>query len=380
MKIVIAPDSFKGCLTALGVAEAIERGLKKASGEIVVSIVPMADGGEGTVQSLVDATGGRIVNTNVKDPLFRNIESFYGILGDGTTAVIEMAAASGLPLLTPAERNPLNTSSYGTGELILNALDSGCRNFIIGLGGSATNDGGCGMAEALGVKFLDSTGIPFSVTGAGLSRLSRIDFDNIDPRIRACRFTAACDVDNPLTGKNGASAVFGPQKGASPVDVMLLDSNLANFAAIVTLQTGKDINNLPGAGAAGGLGAGVRIFLDADLKKGFGIVAEKTQLESKIREADVVITGEGMIDSQTCMGKTPFGVAQIAKSFNIPVIAIAGSLGEGYQSLYSQGFTAIYPIARRPMTLEQSMQNAVSLLEDASENIMRTILRFNKHL
>lgn len=375
MKIIIAPDSFKGSLTAMEVALAINRGISNIDPSIESVLIPMADGGEGTVQSMVDATNGKIINIEVLDPLLRKIKSFYGILGDGETAVIEMAAASGLPLLATHERNPLITSTYGTGALIKDALDKGCRKIIIGLGGSATNDGGAGMAKALGARLLDSDGKEIGNGGEALSRLSKIDISDLDNRINDCTVIAACDVDNPLCGEKGASAVYGPQKGATPEMIITLDQNLKRFADVVKIQMGKDILDSPGSGAAGGLGAGVRVFLNAKLERGINIVTKITNLSERVKDADLVITGEGMIDFQTAFGKTPFGVAQVAKQFNIPVIAIAGGLGKNYQELYSKGFDAIFSIVNKPMTLEFAMENAPALIESVTENIMRTFQR-----
>jgi glycerate 2-kinase len=358
MKIIIAPDSFKGSLSAFEVAKSIQRGIIKIDESIETVIVPMADGGEGTVQSLIDASDGEIVELTVHDPLFREIKSFYGIMGDGVTAVIEMAAASGLPLLTPEERNPLKTTTYGTGELIKDALTRGCQKFIIGLGGSATNDGGCGMAQALGVKFFDKNGNEVGLGGGELSKIDKIDISGIDTRIKNAEFLAACDVDNPLCGDKGASAVYGPQKGASADDVILLDKGLEHFAQLVNQQLNLDIKDVAGAGAAGGLGAGALIFLQAQLQRGIEIVTQTTNLAGKMAGADLVITGEGKIDSQTAFGKTPFGVAQLAKQKNIPVVAIAGSLGDGYQTLYDKGFDEIYSIMDKSMSLKEAIENA----------------------
>ncbi|HAZ37923.1 MAG TPA: glycerate kinase [Clostridiaceae bacterium] len=373
MKIVVAPDSFKGSLTAMEVAEAIERGIKKVDEKIEVIKAPMADGGEGTVQSLVDATGGKIIETFVSDPLLRRIKAFYGILGDNKTAVIEMAAASGLPLLREDERNPLKTTTYGTGELILDALNRGCRNIIIGIGGSATNDGGEGMAKALGVEFTDRDGKDIGFGGGSLYKLYKIDLSKIDKRIYECNISAACDVDNPLCGERGASFVFGPQKGASPKDVKILDNNLRHYGEMIEKTLGKKIINYEGAGAAGGLGAGLLVFLNAELKRGVEIVIETTGLEKKIKDADLVITGEGMIDFQTAFGKTPYGVVQVASKYGVPVIAIAGGIGKDANTLYNKGFKSIFSIVDRPMSLNEAMENGSMLLEDTAERIMRAL-------
>lgn len=371
MKIVIAPDSFKGSLSALEVAKAVQQGIHQVDETIETIIVPMADGGEGTVQSLIDASGGRIVELSVHDPLFRKIKSFYGIMGDGITAVIEMAAASGLPLLAPDERNPMKATTYGTGELIKDALNRGCQKFIIGLGGSATNDGGCGMAQALGVRFLDKDGEEVGLGGGELAKINYIDLSGMDQRIKNASFLAACDVDNPLCGAKGASAVYGPQKGASENDVIALDNGLDHFSQIVKQQLKLDMKDVPGSGAAGGLGAGVLIFLIATLERGIAIVTRTTQLAEKMDGADLVITGEGRIDFQTAFGKTPYGVAQMANEHNIPLIALAGSLGEGYQSLYGKGFDGIFSIIDKPMLLHEAIDNAAELLEKAAESIVR---------
>lgn len=371
MKIVIAPDSFKGSLTAFEVAKSIQKGILKVDETIENVIVPMADGGEGTVQSLIDASGGKIVELTVHDPLFREIKSFYGIMGDGVTAVIEMAAASGLPLLTPEERNPLKTTSYGTGELIKDAINRGSKKFIIGLGGSATNDGGCGMAQALGAKFLDKNGNEIGMGGGELAKISAIDISGLDKRIKNAGFLAACDVENPLCGENGASAVYGPQKGASSDDVIHLDKGLEHFAQMVKQQLNLNIKDVAGAGASGGLGAGVMIFLNGQLQRGIDIVTQTTDLADKMNGADLVITGEGRMDYQTTFGKTPFGVAQVAKKQNIPVIALAGSLGDGYQTLYKMGFDEIYSIMNESMSLKYAIENAAELLENAAENVIR---------
>lgn len=371
MKVVIAPDSFKGSLSALEVAAAIKKGVKNVNTEIETVLVPMADGGEGTVQSLVDATKGEIIELTVHDPLFREINSFYGIMGDGSTAVIEMAAASGLPLLSKDERNPLKTTTFGTGELISDALNKGCRNFIIGLGGSATNDGGCGMAKALGALFLDVNGNEIETNGAALSNLHSIDLSNLDHRINDSTFTVACDVDNPLCGEKGASIVYGGQKGASETDKIILDKNLAHFAEVVKSTLNVDIKDKPGSGAAGGLGAGVLVFLNAKLKKGIDIITKVTGLSEIMKDANLVITGEGRIDYQSSFGKTPFGVAQIAKQNNVPVIAINGSLGDNYQSLYNKGFDGIFSIINKPMTLDEAITNASTLITESTENIIR---------
>ena len=373
MKIVIAPDSFKGSLTALQAAEAIEKGLRNIFPAAEIKKMPMADGGEGTVQSLVDATGGRRLVERVSDPLGIEIEAEYGILGDETTAVIEMAAASGLTLVPPNRRNPLESTTYGTGQLIKAALDRGCRKLIIGIGGSATNDGGAGMAEALGAKLLTSGGQLISPGGGGLGALDTINVSDLDSRIAATATVVACDVDNPLTGKNGAAYVYGPQKGATLEMIETLDANLAHFASIVQRDMGKVVGETPGAGAAGGLGAGLIAFLDAELKSGVDIVIDAVQLETQLEGASLVVTGEGEINFQTVFGKTPVGVAKLAKAHGIPVIAIAGSISNGAEDVHKSGIDAIIDIVPAPMPLESAVENAFDLTVEAATRAARFI-------
>lgn len=373
MKIVIAPDSFKGSLSAEKVADNIEIGIRRVLNAADIIKVPMADGGEGTVQSLVDGTGGEIVKLKVKDPLLKDIDSFYGILGDRKTAIIEMAAASGLPLLDEIERNPMKTTTYGTGELVLDAVKKGCRKIILGLGGSATNDGGAGFLAALGIKFKDKNGNIISPVGGELNKLWDIDISSLDKRLKECVFIAACDVDNPLVGEKGASFIFGPQKGADENMVKLLDDNLNHYADVIKTVLGADIKDHPGAGAAGGLGAGILAFLKAELKRGIDIVIELSDLERKIKGADLIITGEGMTDYQTTFGKTPYGVCKLGNKYGIPVIAISGGLGKDYRNLYQLGFKSIFSIADKPMKLEESIEKCDILLQDAAERILRLI-------
>lgn len=373
MKIVVAPDSFKGSLTALQASEAIEQGLRREFPTADIKKMPMADGGEGTVQSLIDATGGELLVERVADPLGSEIEAEYGILGDGTTAVIEMAEASGLTLVPLNQRNPLVTTTYGTGQLIKAALDRGCRRLIIGIGGSATNDGGAGMANALGAKMLTNDGKPIPRGGGGLSALSTIDLTDIDPRLSATASVVACDVDNPLTGANGAAHVYGPQKGATPEMVEILDANLAHFASIVHRDMGKAIGELPGAGAAGGLGAGLIAFLNAELKSGVEIVIDTVQLEKQLEGANLVVTGEGEINFQTVFGKTPVGVAKLAKKYGIPVIAIAGSIADKAEGVHEAGIDAMIDIVPAPIPLEDAVENAFDLTVEAAERAARFI-------
>ena len=373
MKIVIAPDSFKGSLTALQVAEAIEAGLRRVFPTASIEKVPMADGGEGTVQSLVDATGGEILTARVRDPLGNRIDAQYGVLGDGITAVIEMAAASGLTLVPLDKRDPRVTTTYGTGELIRAALTRGCRKLIIGIGGSATNDGGAGMAQALGAKLLTASNEQIGSGGGSLATLSSIDLSELDERIHEMETVVACDVNNPLTGKEGASHVYGPQKGATPEMIEELDANLAHFNKIVQRDLGKSVGDVPGAGAAGGLGAGLMAFLNASLKSGIEIVTEATQLSEQFAGADLVITGEGQINFQTVFGKTPVGVAKVAKIHNIPVIAIAGSIADDSDGVYDAGIDAMIDIVPEPMSLDTAIENATTLIEIAAERAGRMV-------
>ena len=373
MKILIAPDSFKGSLSAKEAADFIEKGIKKADKEIQTFKVPMADGGEGTVESLVDVTGGKIHKVYVYDPLMREIESFFGILGDGETAVIEMAAASGLTLLSRDERNPLLTNTYGTGQLILAALNMGCKKMIIGLGGSATNDGGAGMAAALGVRFFDSKGENIIPNGGNLKYIHDIDISGLDTRIKDVPIEVACDVENPLIGPKGASYIFGPQKGADRQMVGELDKGLQNYGLILEKLINRSLIDLPGAGAAGGLGAGLVGFLNAKLIKGIDIVMGITKLEESMNGVNLVITGEGMMDYQTAFGKTPYGVAKLANKYKIPVIALTGAIGTGSEILYEKGFNSIFSIIDKPMTLEEAIHNSKILLENAAERIIRAV-------
>ena len=373
MKIVIAPDSFKGSLTALQVAAAIEVGLRRVFPDAAIEKVPMADGGEGTVQSLVDATGGEILTAQVLDPLGNLINAQYGVLGDGITAVIEMAAASGLTLVPPDKRDPRVTTTHGTGELIRAALAHGCRKLIIGIGGSATNDGGAGMAQALGAKLLTASSDQIERGGGSLATLNLIDLSELDPRIAETETVVACDVNNPLAGEQGASYIYGPQKGATPEMIEVLDANLAHFDKIVQRDLGKSVGNVPGAGAAGGLGAGLMAFLEASLKSGIEIVTEATQLSKRFAGADLVITGEGQINFQTVFGKTPVGVAKVAKTHNIPVIAIAGSIADNSDGVYEAGIDAMIDIVPEPMPLETAIENATTLIETAAERAGRIV-------
>ncbi|WP_040213689.1 glycerate kinase [Clostridium polynesiense] len=373
MKFVLAPDSFKESMTAKEAADAMERGIKRVIKDAECIKVPMADGGEGTVQSLVDATFGEIINVKVLGPLGKETEASFGILGDGSTAVIEMASASGLHLVDKSERNPLLTTTYGTGMLIKAALDRGVKNILIGIGGSATNDGGAGMIQALGAKLLDENQKELPFGGGSLGNLKDIDLSNLDPRLKDLKIEVACDVTNPLTGENGASHVFGPQKGATLEMVQILDKNLAHYSAVIKEKLGKDIANEPGAGAAGGLGGGLMAFLNAELKRGIDLVIKFTGLEEKVKGADYVFTGEGSIDFQTICGKTPYGVSATAKKHGIPVIAFAGRIGDKVEVLYDHGINAIIGILPEAMTLDKALSQGTENMERAAENIARVL-------
>ncbi|MCW2240595.1 glycerate kinase [Azospirillum canadense] len=369
MKVVIAPDSYKESLSALDVATHIEAGFREVFPDATYLKVPVADGGEGTVEAMVAATGGTLIRKTVTGPLGEPVEAFYGMTGDGKTAVIEMAAASGLMLVEPARRNPLVTTTYGMGELILAALDQGARRFILGIGGSATNDGGAGMVQALGGRLIDATGRELGRGGGALSDLARIDVSGLDPRISEVRIDVACDVDNPLIGPNGASAVFGPQKGATPAMVAQLDANLAHYAAITREQLGIDMAQRPGGGAAGGLGASMFAFLGADLCPGVEIVTNAVGLDAIVAGADLVITGEGRIDSQTVHGKTPIGVARVARRHGKPVIGIAGSLGPDADAVHDHGIDAVFSVLNRVCTIEQALGGGEENLRQAARNV-----------
>ena len=373
MKIVVAPDSFKGSVSALEAACAIEQGLRRVFPDAVIEKIPMADGGEGTVQSLVDATGGHIQTHRVVAPLENEVDAQFGILAGGETAVIEMASASGLTLVPADKRNPLRTTTYGTGQIIHAALEAGCRRLIIGIGGSATNDGGAGMAEALGVRLLDANGNQIPRGGAGLGQLASIDITGLHPAIAETETVVACDVNNPLTGPDGASYVYGPQKGATPEMIETLDGHLAHFDSVLTRTLGKSFNDVPGAGAAGGLGAGLMAFLNAELQLGVDIMIDAVNLEERVKGASVVFTGEGQLDFQTAFGKTPVGVAKVAKAHNIPVIAIAGGIAEGAEAVYDAGIDAMLGIVQEPMSLEDAVEDATRLIADAAEHAARLI-------
>jgi len=363
MKIVVAPDSFKGSLTAVEVSDAIEQGVREIFPEAEIVKIPMADGGDGTVQCLVNATEGEILREKVTDPLGDKVLASYGILGDKKTAVIEMAEASGLTLVPENKRNPLITTTYGTGQLIKSALDQGCRKMIIGIGGSATNDGGAGMVQALGVKLLDKNGEEIGFGGGELKKIFRIDTKYLDNRLSETKVLIASDVSNPLCGSKGASRIYGPQKGATPEEIEKLDESLAHFAEIIKRDLHKNVKDIPGAGAAGGLGASLMAFLNAELRPGIEIIIEIVKLEQAIKDADLVITGEGKIDSQTIYGKAPIGVAKIAKKYNIPVIAVAAIIGDDADIVHQHGIDNLIKVSEPPMSLTEPKSKKVGLVK-----------------
>ena len=375
MKIIIAPDSFKGCMSARQAAEAMEHGVHHVLPDAECVLVPMADGGEGTVQSLVDATGGTLLEATVTGPLGTPVHAQYGMLGDGCTAVIEMAAASGSGYVDETTRDPRITTTYGVGELILDALDHGVTAFILGLGGSATNDGGTGMAQALGAHLLDAQGNELPFGGAALAGLATIDVSDLDSRIATADIRLASDVTNPLTGPQGASSVFGPQKGADASMVAELDAALHHYASIVARDLGRDVETVPGAGAAGGLGAGFLAFTGARMQSGVSLVVEATGLKTLTAGADWCFTGEGGIDSQTQYGKTPIGVARAVKEAapHCPVVAFAGNVGSGVEELYSQGIDAVFGIVPGPQNLRQALACGAENLERCAANVTRLI-------
>ncbi len=364
-RVLVAPDSFKGSLSAVQAAEAMERGVLAAWPDAVVEKVPVADGGEGTVEAMVVATGGAYESRTVRGPRGEPVAARWGVLGDGATAVLEMAAASGLTLVPEGARDPRVASTFGTGELLLAAMDAGHRRIVLGIGGSATNDGGAGMARALGVRFLDARGDPLPDGGAALSRLATVDLSGLDARLASVELLVACDVDNPLTGPRGASAVYGPQKGATPAMVAELDAALAHYAAVAARATGRDVASRPGAGAAGGLGAGLLFFTPARLVPGVDLVLDAARFDARVRGARLVLTGEGRTDQQTAMGKAPVGVARRAQRHGVPVRVISGSLGPGAEQLLGHGVEQVAAAAPPGMPVAEAMARAAPLLEAA---------------
>ncbi|WP_460287378.1 glycerate kinase family protein [Clostridium faecium] len=379
MKFVLAPDSFKESMTSKEACDAMERGIKKIIPDAECIKMPMADGGEGTLEALVECTKGKIYDVEVMSPLMEKITAHFGMLGNSNTAVIEMSSASGIMLVPKEKRNPLVTTTYGTGQLIKAALDMGADHLIIGIGGSATNDGGAGMITALGAKLLDKDGKELKLGGGELNKLHNIDISYMDPRIKNVTVEVACDVENPLVGENGASYVFGPQKGATNEMVKILDDSLKHYADKIKEQFNIDISNVPGAGAAGGLGGGLLAFLNGKLRSGIELVIHHTALEEKIRNSDYVITGEGSIDNQTIFGKTPIGVSRIAKKHGVPVIAVAGRIGDDIVTIYDEGIVSVFSILQKVTYLEEALEDGKENLEKTLENIARLlILNSNK--
>ena len=373
-KILISPQEFKESLTGLEVANAIQEGINKVDSKIKTSLVPVADGGDGTLQTMVDVTGGEIITETVRDHLGRNIDSVWGKLGDDSSAVIEMAKASGLALLNENEKSATLTSTYGTGQLFKFALDQGIKNFIIGIGGSATNDGGAGFVSALGAKLYDENGKEVESNGISLSSIRDIDMSNFDKRVKNTSVRVACDVTNPLCGNEGASAIFGPQKGANPEEVNLLDKNLLHWASLIKDQLGKDILNVPGAGAAGGLGAGLMAFTDAELSIGANIVLDSLNYDEHLRDVDLVIVGDASTDKSNQFNKSPVAVAMRAKKLGIPVICLSGSVGQGYSESRDLGISSFFSIVSGPIELKYAIENAHELIVKSTEEIIRSLI------
>ncbi|MDM5330080.1 glycerate kinase [Neobacillus sp. CF12] len=367
MNILVAMDSLKGSLSSFEANKAIAEGFSAVSSDFNIVTVPIADGGEGTVEALVHATNGHFIEKVVTGPLGHPVNARFGILGDKTTAVIEIAEACGLPLLSVEQRNPLYTTSFGVGELILDAAEKGCHDIIIGLGGSATNDAGVGMLQALGYQFFNQEGDLIGFGGVELKKIARIDGSAVPNQVKDLKFRVACDVNNPLYGLNGAAYIYGPQKGATPEIVKALDEGLTNFAAMVLEQIGKDLQDISGAGAAGGLGAAFAGFLDAELESGVQLILDYARLEEKLQGVNLTITGEGKLDGQTSMGKAPAGIAQLSKKSGIPVIALAGDITEGNPSLHESGISSFFTIVSGPVDLETAMDLEVTRL-----NLKRT--------
>ena len=374
MQILIATDSFKDSLSAAEAGKELASGLTDVLNKVSVKILPMADGGEGTLNALIDATNGYKKLAEVHDPLLRKINAPIGFLGNKKTAVIEMASASGIELLSEEEKNPHLTSSYGTGELIKAALNENCDEVILGIGGSATIDGGTGLMNALGIAFTDSMNRKILPAGGNLHEIKHINAENLDKRLKNTKIRIACDVNNPLTGENGAAYVFGPQKGAKKEEISFFDDNLKHLSQLLTKATGFADECTPGTGAAGGLPACIKAFAEASLESGFGMISELVNLEAKIEQSDLVITGEGKLDSQTQYGKTPWGVAQLVSKYNKTLIAVGGTITEGSNILYHQGFDLILPILNQPMSLNEALNSAPELLRQTGKRIGRIIL------
>lgn len=373
MRIVVAMDSFKGSLTSLEAGNAVRDGIMKADPSACVTVCPMADGGEGTVEALRQGLGGDAVTVSVMGPLGASVDAVYCVLPDRRTAVMEMAAAAGITLVAPRERDVRRATTYGVGQLILDAIARGCRHFILGIGGSATNDGGTGMLAALGYEFLDQNGDKIPLGAAGLEQLHRISAENVLPELAECTFRIACDVTNPLCGSNGCSAIFGPQKGATQDMIPQLDAWLRNYGKLAKTVSEKADPDYPGAGAAGGLGFAFLTFTNATLEPGVEIILSETGLEEKIRSADIVVTGEGRLDRQTVMGKAPIGVAKLAKKHGKKVIAFCGCLGEGAEACLDHGIDAYFPIVQTSATAEEALrtENAYRDLRDTACGVFR---------
>ncbi len=375
MKIVAAPNAFKGSLTAREAAEAMKEGIARAIPDAEVALVPVSDGGDGMVEVAAEALGGEERKLSVTGPRYEPVEAKFRYVPEKDLAAVEMALASGLALLSEDMRDPASTTTFGTGELIKACLDLGAKHIAVGIGGSATNDGGIGMAQALGVRFLDKDGNELKGVGASLARIRKIDASGLDPRVGTTRIEAVCDVDNPLTGPDGAARVYAPQKGATPEQVEELDAGLANLADVIERDLGLDVRSLPGAGAAGGLGAGLHAFLGAELKKGIELVFSLINFKDKIKDADLVLTGEGQIDRQTIFDKAPAGVGAAAKELGIPCFAIAGSVGDDLEDLHACGIDAVFSIFRGPSTLEDAMKNGKKLVAETAEQVVRAFVK-----
>ena len=371
MKIVIAPDSFKESLSAAGVASALARGLRQALPAAEIRECPLGDGGEGTLDAVLAATGGEVREARVTGPLGEPVTARWGWLAEQRTAFVEMASASGLELVPRARRDVRVATPHGTGELLRAALDAGAERLVLAIGGSATNDGGAGVLQALGVRLLDGQGQALAPGGAALSSLASLDVTGLHPRLAAVEVVIAADVDNPLCGPQGASQIFGPQKGASPEQVRELDAALAHFATVTAATLGRDVSEQPGAGAAGGVGFAALAFLQATFRPGIEVVAELVGLEEALQGADLAVTGEGRLDGQTLRGKTPAGVLRLAQRHGVPVVAVAGSLGEGYDALYQQGLAAAFSLVPGPLSLEEALAQAEGLLERTARDIGR---------
>lgn len=382
MKIVVAPDSYKGNLSSIEVAGYIEAGIKKAGEElgeeIEVRKIPVADGGEGTVEAMVIATGGKIVNVQASGPFMEKVDSYFGVLGNGRTAVIEVASVAGLSLVPECKRNPLETTTYGLGELILSAIEYGCDEILIGIGGSSTNDGGMGMAQALGARFYDKHGNILGQGGKYLADVASVDITNIDKRLKKVKIITGCDVKNRLYGPEGAAYVFAPQKGATPEMVEFLDRGLRNYAEVIKRDLGIDIANVPGSGAAGGLGGGLIAFANSVMKPGIEIVIESCDFNNVVKDASLLITGEGKTDSQTAYGKVPVGLAAVAQKYNVPVVCISGGLGEGYEAIYKHGIDAAFSNVPDAMTLEEAMARSGEFLIRMAYSLARLIIKVER--